>query len=381
MKILGEIELQKGHVDVCHLTSAHDRTDTRIFQKMCLSLHNYGYTVVLVVSDGKPEDTVDGVRVIGLPKISSRFLRMIVAPYIVFLSAIKVRAKLYHFHDPELLVACLLLRLFTRAKVIYDSHEDLPATIYAKTYIPSNLRGVISKISNSAEKMMAARMHAIIAATPHIQSKFKCHHDRVVDVCNFPIQVSAPLAVAGPLKGVSRISYVGNLGVNRGIIELIAALPLCKNNVRLDICGAFSEKGIEQTTRENAGWEQVDFHGWVDEIKINTVLQQSSAGIVTLKPTPNYIHALPIKMFEYMRAGLPVIASNFDLWKKIILKHECGIVVDPESPEEIAKAIDFVIENPILSLGMGKNGSKAVESVFNWSIEEKKLIGLYEELI
>ena len=58
--------------------------------------------------------------------------------------------------------------MLTSAKVIYDAHEDLPATIYAKTYIPLKLRGIISKISNAIEKMIAARMHAVIAATPFI---------------------------------------------------------------------------------------------------------------------------------------------------------------------------------------------------------------------
>ena len=61
---------------------------------------------------------------------------------------------------------------------------------------------------------------------------------------------------------------------------------------------------VEWKVRENAGWKQVDFHGWVDERHVNSVLQRSLAGIVTLKPTPNYLYAMPVKLFEYMRAGV-----------------------------------------------------------------------------
>ena len=77
---------------------------------------------------------------------------------------------------------------------------------------------------------------------------------------------------------------------------------------------------------------------------------------------------------------MPVIVSNFEVWNKIILKHKCGVVVDPEKPNEIAAAIDYVIANPKQSRTMGKNGARAVKSIFNWSIEEKKLIDLYEKL-
>lgn len=92
---------------------------------------------------------------------------------------------------------------------------------------------------------------------------------------------------------------------------------------------------------------------------------------------PNYVDAQPNKMFEYMSAGLPVIASNFPLWKEIIEGNQCGICVNPLEPKEIAAAIDWLTQNPEAAEQMGKNGRKAVEEKYNWQNEEEKLINLY----
>ena len=104
-------------------------------------------------------------------------------------------------------------------------------------------------------------------------------------------------------------------------------------------------------------------------------------GLVTLHPLPNYKDALPVKMFEYMAAGIPVIASNFTLWQEIIEGNECGICVNPLEPRAINKAIQYLIDNPKTAQKMGENGRQAVKQKYNWAIEEKKLFLLYEKLL
>ena len=86
-------------------------------------------------------------------------------------------------------------------------------------------------------------------------------------------------------------------------------------------------------------------------------------------------------MFEYMSAGLPVIASNFPKWKNIIDETNCGICVNPLDPNEIAKAIEFFLTNPEKAKEMGQNGRKLIEKKYNWSIEEKKLNAFYSSLV
>ncbi len=86
-------------------------------------------------------------------------------------------------------------------------------------------------------------------------------------------------------------------------------------------------------------------------------------------------------MFEYMESQLPVIASDFDYFKEIFSEIKCGVNVNPNSPKDIAKAIDDLIDNPIKRKEMGENGYKAIINKFNWSIEEIKLLKLYKDFL
>ena len=113
---------------------------------------------------------------------------------------------------------------------------------------------------------------------------------------------------------------------------------------------------------------------------VKELLNSARAGLVLLHPRINYVDALPIKLFEYMAVGIPVIASDFPLWRTIVDGANCGILVDPMKPEQIAKAIDWLLDNPREARKMGERGRRAVLERYNWSLEEKKLIELYDKL-
>jgi glycosyltransferase involved in cell wall biosynthesis len=123
--------------------------------------------------------------------------------------------------------------------------------------------------------------------------------------------------------------------------------------------------------------KNVNYKGWVDRKTMREVLKKSKAGLVTFLPLPNHVSAQPNKIFEYMSAGIPVIASNFDLWREIIEGNSCGICVNPENPTEIAQAINYLIANDKEAQKMGENGKRAVVEKYNWTIEKKKLFNVY----
>jgi len=129
------------------------------------------------------------------------------------------------------------------------------------------------------------------------------------------------------------------------------------------------------------GWQNVETLGYLDRNAVKSTLSRSMRGLVLFHPEPNHVNAQPNKMFEYMSAGIPVIASNFPLWKEIVEGTECGICVDPLNPKEIADAIRWIIEHPVEASRMGENGRKAVEERYNWGIEEKKLLELYNKIL
>jgi len=128
------------------------------------------------------------------------------------------------------------------------------------------------------------------------------------------------------------------------------------------------------------GRRYTNYLGFVHYGKHYSFIKIADIGIVNFLPLPNQENALPNKPFEYMAAGLPVIASDFPLWKKIIDDAGCGICVNPASPREIAEAILHLFNNPQLRKQMGENGRRAVEEKYNWERESKKLLTVYEKL-
>ena len=129
------------------------------------------------------------------------------------------------------------------------------------------------------------------------------------------------------------------------------------------------------------GWSKVRFHGWSSRTEVANILGDVRAGLVVLHPLKNYIDSFPTKMFEYMAIGLPVIASDFPLWRRIISDVNCGLFVDPQNPEAIAKAMQWILDHPQEAEDMGRRGRKAVEEVYNWKSESVKLANLYESLL
>lgn len=139
-----------------------------------------------------------------------------------------------------------------------------------------------------------------------------------------------------------------------------------------------TQKYVLEITKTN---QNIKYLGFLERKDIKEIFSISMAGLVILLPVENYFYSQPVKLFEYMLAGLPVVASNFPLWKEIIEKNNCGICVDPLNIEEIAKAIQFLINNPYEAKKMGENGRKLVIEKYNWQSESQKLIELYKQLL
>jgi len=265
-------------------------------------------------------------------------------------------------------------------KVIFDAHEDFPMQILNKHYLPRVLRIPISKAAEGFEKWASKKLDAVVTATPYIRDKFKQFKSTVVDINNFPIMNELSEDANQKRSSNTQLCYVGGLSEARGVREMIRALEYIDSDVRLNIAGKFNERELQSQLSALAAWSRVDMLGFLDRVGVKKTYQQSFAGLVVLHPIPNYLDALPVKMFEYMCAGLPVIASDFKLWREIIQDAECGICVDPLSPKQIADAANFLHNNPDIAEQMGRNGRKAVVDKYNWNIEKEKLIQLYEKL-
>ncbi|MDL1967371.1 MAG: glycosyltransferase family 4 protein [Deltaproteobacteria bacterium] len=364
-------------IKVCILTSVHPLFDTRIFHKEARSLAKAGYDVTLVVQHDK-KDVVDGIRIVPLSKPKSRFERMTRTAWQVYCAAMAEDAGLYHFHDPELILVGLLLRMRCK-KVVYDVHEDLPRQTMSKHYLPQYLKKPLAWFVEVVENTASRYFSAICTATPYIRDRFKKVNDKSLDINNYPILTELACSDVKWGDRLNKICYIGVIAKVRGIVELVNAME--EINGELDLAGRFSPASLRAELIDKPGWKKVNELGFVGRDRVKSVLATSRAGMVTLYPIINYLDSLPVKMFEYMAAGIPVIASDFPFWQEIIERHNCGICVDPYNQHEIARAVNTLLTDNKLAAVMGANGRKAVEEGYNWQNEERKLLDLYQELI
>jgi len=358
---------------ICHITTAHPRYDVRIFQKECQSLAKEFSDVHLIVADGKGDEFNSGVNIHDIGKPAGRKERFFKTGKIALTKALEINADVFHLHDPELLKISIKLKN-SGAFVIYDAHEDLPRQILNKTYIPKFLRKHISAHVERYENKKVSKLGGIVAATPHIRDRFTSSNQKCIDVNNYPKTGDIEFYSDWETRGLS-IGYIGGIFRTRGIFETLDAIK--DTDINLMLAGSFSPPELENECKSHPGWKNVEYLGFLDRKGINSLLKKVRLGMVILEATPSYIYSLPVKMFEYMASGLPVIASDFPLWRNIIEDADCGVCVDQTNPIEIGEKINKLISNTSLLQKMGENGRKVVELKYNWQNEERKLIEFY----
>ena len=371
-------------IKVCHVTSVHPRYDTRIFHKECTSLAKAGYDVTLLVADNKAPEVRNGVKIISADfKPKSRMDRIMHSAKVMLVDALKIDAEIYHIHDPELLPVAKKLKQHGK-KVIFDSHEDVPAQILNKHWIPAPLRKPCSWAYSIYANSILRELDYIIGVTPHLVEKLRSINPRVEMITNFPIVDSIGEYISlhkTDKKKTNVIVFAGGVTEqwsHEQILEAIEGL-----DVEYKLAGPSTTQYID-TLKQYPSWKQVDYLGRIPHEKVPELFVTSAVGMAILQYSPNSDskHGTlgNTKLFEYMIAGLPVICTDFELWEEIIDKWHCGICVNPKDVKAIGRAINYLVQNPQIAGVMGSNGKCAVHQEYNWGMEEKKLIATYSKV-
>jgi glycosyltransferase involved in cell wall biosynthesis len=283
-----------------------------------------------------------------------------------------------HFHDPELLPAMAILAILQPDTfLLYDIHEDLPLQFESKNYLPSWARRPMAILAAWAMRLaawamrLAAKLFSGFApATEAIARDWPPEATRVVH--NYPRAVfSCPDSVPDP----HRVLYMGGLSRGRGIPLALEAMRLARARLpelRLELVGWILEPELEGEIRE------AEQEGWcwhrsrIEATALAAHAAGAGIGLVTLLPQPNYLEALPTKLFEYMALGIPVLASDFPLWRRMLQESGAGRVTAPE-PRPLAEAILAMASDPAALLAHAHRGRASYQERFRWEAEAPRL--------
>jgi glycosyltransferase involved in cell wall biosynthesis len=344
----------------------------------CRSLASHGYDVTLIACHDRDE-TLDGVRIVALNRPSNRLVRFSATTMQVIMAALRQKdVDLYHIHDPELLPFGILLRLLGRT-VVYDMHENVPKDISDKPWLPAWIRPLLSVAASVFERLFLTKMPIVFA-----ESSYRDDYLFVRTHCtvhNMPF-----IFAAGERSLTPTIGYMGAISRDRGIETILDALELLSRRnvpITFECVGEMSAELAKELAlaKRDLAPAMVNWHGYQSPRCGWRIISHCHIGLAVLKPRPNYVGSYPTKMFEYMSFGIPVIVSNFPLYREVVETHRCGICIDPESPHALADAIQWLQAHPQEAAAMGQRGRAAVQSEFNWDLEFNKLLEFYSALL
>ncbi|MEO0073309.1 MAG: glycosyltransferase family 4 protein [candidate division WOR-3 bacterium] len=390
-------------MSVCMLTSVHPLTDSRIFHKQAQTLLAAGYRLTLAgPATAQPLPArCSLLSIVQLPipahpgadrRPLSILLRWLVAPLLLLMTVIRSRCQICHIHDPELLPLGLILKTIGY-RVIYDVHEDYPQQILSKHYLPQFLRRPIAWLVGILELVCSRLFDHTVCATESIARRFP--QTRASVVRNLPDWSSAQRfrrdASCPSVSGVRRkasftaVHLAGTLTEARGITSLVQAMGILAKDLsrefRLLLAGRFVPESYGDFLKNLPGWQLVSHIEPVPHEQVWEIYSTCDAGLVCSLPLLRHLESLPVKLFEFMAAGLPVIVSDFPLFRRIVRSSRCGLCVDPLDPSAIARVLQFLARHPVLCRRLGENGRRAVAERYNWTAEGERLLTVYRKLL
>lgn len=363
---------------VVHLSTVHKLRDIRIRRKECATLVGAGYAVTMIARlDEYGHPLADGVDSVALPTRSGgRAGRFVFGLVDALGSVMKVKPALVHIHDPELLVLLPVLRVLG-FWCVYDVHEDLPAQIRTKGWIPPTARALVSAIAARVEPFLARSAHGVVVVEQDWIARYAAPHAAVVK--NYPERLALG---AAPKDTPPRFAYAGGVEKVRGCTAVVAAATSLVSTVdlRVTLAGPAHPVGYAD---ELSGLDEhgvIDIVGWLDAEGLGNLYSRAIAGFVLLAPQPNYLDAVASKIYEYMHAGLPMILSDLPSHRRIVEEWNCGLIVPHNDVAAIADAMRRIIEDETLRAELVAGSRSAAAAGFEWETEGHKLLQLYRDI-
>ena len=370
---------------VCHFASVHTTTDTRAFHRECTSLAKF--FDVTFIGIGNKSGLMNNVNVIAVPKPSNRIYRLLFTTWKVFFLAWKQHADIYHIHDAELIPFAFLFALRGK-KVIYDIHENTYEDIMRKPWILDSFRWVLGLLFKTLEWLSAQSMYTILViAKPEFAKKF-ITRKRVI-IQNFADfeQFNSYRITQRQAIVANNLFYIGTVyDYYYDLIPIIKALHILKQQGKIihfhcvGYKGRYVDTVLSKLPEYQELKEQLHFYGYLNTTEGYEISKTCKVGLCLKNQPEEILLSHERKFFEYMAAGLPVLACNYHIYKEIIDTHQIGKYVTIDDATAISAALDELFFTTQKLDMYAANGVDAAELTFNWHAEETKLIDLYNNM-
>jgi len=361
----------------------HWAYDTRIYFRMCQSLAEKYDVTLIACNGGVNEKTPTGIKILSYPRFRSRVLGVLISWLLVFFRALKVNARVYHLHDPELIPTAILLRLFGK-KVIFDIHENIAEDIFDKKWIkfPRLYYSFFAFF-----EVFATKFTYIVLAEKSYEKRYKERAKKysiIYNYCDYSFFEKYQNGQKDPLH----LFYSGILFENRGMLQICEAISTLekKHGIKAHfhcVGPLYRELRVKMEILPfyDSIKERLHFYGRKklrDSFKIG---ENCGIGLSIIHPMSNSIESYPTKIFEYMATGMPTIASDFKLYKSIVEEVNCGLNVPPLDSSALAAAIKKLIEDKGLWQACSSNGMELAKAKYSWELEKQKLFDIYANLL
>lgn len=361
-------------------TSAHSWDDIRILRKEAVSLVKEHQVELHAPAPFEYREYED-IKIYGLPeweKVSDR--RTIRRE---LRRRIKISdAEIFHFHDPELIPLAVAVKLFYRKRVIYDIHEDYPSYILHKTWIFKPIRGLVAACFRQLERFACRFFDHLITTSLAINDNY-VHYPTTI-VTNYPrLQFNGKFP--DKPQGGTAFVYAGSMEDIRGIRELGHAFleAVNRSSLPLKLHVAGSVRGSEGFRRDMGKifkHQSVNYHGVLEFEKAMELMNTCHVGLIPFLPVLSNQNIVPHKLFDYMAAGLTIMASNYPGWPTELIDGEIGMLFDPLSQESTVECLMALAAEPERTEQMGRRACQLVHEQFSWDSQAEKLLNVYKSL-
>lgn len=369
---------------ICILQVLHTPNDKRVFHKEAKSLAAAGHDVLSIVPSDTPlSETIDGVRIETTPVAKGMFQRLM-ASFRIIPRGLRAKADAYLCVEPETWVSGLIIKLLTRRKVVFDQHEHVPSKFADK--FPRPFRPIVQWATVKAMRAMARFTDYVLLTKNCLEEPYKGLHVPRTVVLNTnhlqPPCAEIPDAMMECYERRPTIIHQGLFGDVRGSYQLLDAMKILASecpDIKCILLGKYVY-GDEAAFRKAVTDAGLDAHiDMIDEIPFDEVppyVAVSKVGLILFQPGPmNHTLAMPHKMFDYMREGVPLIAPAFAVEvAHIVRESECGLLIDVADPQAIADAVLRLLNDPGEAARLGANGRRSVETRYNWQSDERRLL-------